>query len=191
VKTVILASASPRRRDLLESCGLSFSIIPANVSEDTRLKKPSFIVRQLAIRKAMAVAKEVRQGIVIGADTIVVFKGSIIGKPEDERDAMRILSLLNGTYHRVYSGIAVVDAASGRMKVDYDVSAVKMRVLSKDEIKRFSKKHLDKAGAYAVQETGDAFVERIEGDYFNVVGLPLGKLRDLLKSFSVILDKHR
>ncbi|OGS36381.1 MAG: septum formation protein Maf [Elusimicrobia bacterium RIFOXYB2_FULL_49_7] len=191
MKSVILASASPRRRELLKSCGLRFSIMPGNVDEDSSLKKPSFIVRELAARKAMAVAKQARRGIVIGADTIVVFRGSIIGKPEDERDAMRILSLLNGTFHRVYSGIAVVDAGSGRMKTDYDVSAVKMRALSKDEIKRFSKKHLDKAGAYAVQETGDAFVERIEGDYFNVVGLPLGKLRKLLKSFGIVLDKHR
>ena len=191
MKSVILASASPRRRELLKSCGLRFSIMPGNVDEDSSLKKPSFIVRELAARKAMAVAKQARRGIVIGADTIVVFRGSIIGKPEDERDAMRILSLLNGTFHRVYSGIAVVDAGSGRMKTDYDVSAVKMRALSKDEIKRFSTKHLDKAGAYAVQETGDAFVERIEGDYFNVVGLPLGKLRKLLKSFGIVLDKHR
>jgi len=117
----------------------------------------------------------------------VVLKGAIIGKPEHEKDAVDILSKLSGTYHRVYSGVAVVNAATGKKKVSYEVSRVKMRRLSPQEIKNVAHKHLDKAGAYAVQEKEDAFVEKIEGDYFNVVGLPLKLLRLMLSGFGVEL----
>lgn len=178
---IILASASPRRRELLKNEGIKFKVVPSDVEENHRSKKPSNIVKELALKKAVFVAAKFKSGIVIGADTIVVLKGKIIGKPEDEADAARILGRLNGTYHKVYSGVAVVDAATGRKIVDYEVSRVKMRALSNEEIIRFSSKHLDKAGAYAVQEKDDAFVEKIEGDYFNVVGLPMNKLKEMLE----------
>lgn len=186
---IILASASPRRQKLLKAWGVRFRILPSNIRERTNFKKPSEIVKDLAYKKAFSVAGKLKEGIVIGADTIVVLKGEIIGKPKDPKDAERILSGLNGGCHRVYSGISVIDASSGRSKTAFAVSRVKMRRLSKSEIERFSHKHLDKAGAYAVQEKGDAFVESIEGDYFNVVGLPYIKLKQVLASFGVKLKK--
>jgi septum formation protein len=181
---VILASASPRRIQLLKEWGVKYTVCPSHIKETTSAKKPSSIVKELALKKAESVARNVHKGIVIGADTIVVLKGDIIGKPRDSQDAQRILSRLNGSYHRVYTGVAVIDAATGKTRVGYDVSRVKMRRLSIEEIRLFSSRHLDKAGAYAVQETDDAFVEKIEGDYFNVVGLPFNKLRELLLPFS-------
>ncbi|MBN1621575.1 MAG: septum formation protein Maf [Endomicrobiales bacterium] len=184
---VILASASPRRYNLLKQCGLKFSVIPSKIREKTASRNPVSIVKKLSSDKAVSVAKKLEKGIVIGADTIVVLRGSIIGKPRSKKDSKRILSLLNGSYHKVYSGVAVVDAGSGRKKVGCEVSRVKMRKLSLNEIENFSGKHMDKAGAYAVQEKNDAFVERIEGDYFNVVGLPLEKLKKLLRYFGVKL----
>ncbi|OGS34513.1 MAG: septum formation protein Maf [Elusimicrobia bacterium RIFOXYB2_FULL_49_7] len=186
---LILASASPRRIELLHACGLEFRVLPSDVPEDTALVRPAAIVKQLALRKAETVAAKHPQGIVIGADTIVVFNGEIIGKPVHQKDAVKILRKLAGTRHRVYSGIAVVHMATGRTVVEYEASTVKMRKMSLKEISDVSHKHLDKAGAYAVQEKDDAFVERIEGDYFNVVGLPLVRLRRILRKFGVDLSR--
>lgn len=184
---VILASASPRRKELLSRCGLKYIIMPSHVDESTQLKSPSSIVKYLAAKKAGDIAAKARDAVIIGADTIVVLGREIIGKPKDHRDAARILAKLNGSYHKVYSGVAVIDSRTGQSCVGYEVSRVKMRKLSKDEINAFSHKHLDKAGAYAVQEHGDAFVEKIEGDYFNVVGLPLKLLAGMLMKFGVNL----
>jgi septum formation protein len=183
---VILASASPRRIELMKEWGLKPRIIPSHIDEKTRYRRPHEHVKDLALQKARSVAERVAAGIVVGADTIVVLKGTIIGKPRDERDAARILGSLSGSRHRVYTGIAAIDAASGATRVTYAVSTVKMRRLAPGEIRRLSGKHLDKAGAYAVQEKEDSFVEKIEGDYFNVVGLPRQKLRQLLRPFGVI-----
>lgn len=186
---IILASASPRRRKLLKEWGVKFRAVSSNITEKTNFKNPARIVMDLARQKAASVAKKFKTGIVIGADTIVVLKGEIIGKPAGPADAARILSKLNGSYHRVYSGIAVIDAATGRLRAAFEVSRVKMRKLSADEVKKFSSKHLDKAGAYAVQEKGDAFVEKIEGDYFNVVGLPYARLKQTLAAFRIKIKK--
>jgi len=188
-RPIVLASASPRRSGLLRQWGLKFRVMPSRVSENTKLKKPSLIVKELALRKALSVAGRISVGLVIGADTIVVLKGEIIGKPSGEKDAENILSQLNGTSHRVYSGIAIVDAAAGTAVTDYEVSRVKMRRIAAADIKRLSKKHMDKAGAYAIQEKSDAFVEKIEGDYFNVVGLPYEKLKKALAKFGVVIKK--
>ncbi|MFH1367697.1 MAG: Maf family protein [Elusimicrobiota bacterium] len=191
MKKIILASASPRRKQLLKQLGLKYVLHPSHVSEHTAHTRPSSIVIDLAKRKAFATAKLYKKGIVIGADTIVVLNGRIIGKPRNKKDAARILGMLSGTFHRVYTGIAVVDARSGRTSAAYEMSRVKMRKISKDELGKLSAKHLDKAGAYAVQETDDAFVEKIEGDYFNVVGLPVKLLVRLLKKFGVDVSASR
>jgi len=180
---IILASASPRRIHLMKEWGIPFRVKPSHIEENTRYRRPHEHVKDLALQKARTVAATLAKGIVIGADTIVVLKGQIIGKPENREDAERILGLLNGSYHRVYTGIAIVDACCGMTRVAYAMSRVKMRCLPHGEIQRLSGKHMDKAGAYAVQEESDAFVEKIEGDYFNVVGLPRKELRELLKSF--------
>jgi septum formation protein len=184
---LILASASPRRIELLRRWGAVFTVRPSHVDEATCLKKPSSIVKELAERKAASVAAALRRGLVIGADTIVVLNGEIIGKPRDTKDALRILTNLNGSWHRVYSGIAMIDAATGRKRVAYEVSRVHMHRFTGEELARLAGKHMDKAGAYAVQEKGDAFVERIEGDYFNVVGLPYKKTKAMLAAFGVPL----
>jgi septum formation protein len=184
---VILASVSPRRIGLLKQCGLKFRVFPSHIKENTTHKNPINIVKDLALQKAGHVAKKFSKGIIIGADTIVVYKKKIIGKPKSTKDAGRILSMLNGTFHRVYTGIAVIDAQSGKVRSACEVSRVKMRKLSAEEIKGFSGKHMDKAGAYAVQEKDDAFVDHIDGDYYNVVGLPLKKLAGLLKNFKIKL----
>jgi septum formation protein len=165
----------------MREAGLKFSLNPSHVSEKTAETNPSKLVRDLALRKAVATAKKIRSGLVIGADTIVVLNGEIIGKPENNAHAAQILGKLNGTWHKVYTGVAVVDAGGRRQKVASVLSRVKMRKLGCDEVKRLSQKHLDKAGAYAVQETDDRFVEKIIGDYTNVVGLPVSTLLRLLK----------
>jgi septum formation protein len=182
---IILASSSPRRIELLKRWGLKFKVKPSRINEHTRFKSPKSIVKDLAARKALSISRNLKKGIVIGADTIVVLNGKIIGKPSSQENAKKILSSLSGTKHKVYTGIAVIDAACRKNIVDYEVSTVTMRKLSSQEIKRASSKHLDKAGAYAVQEESDAFVEKIEGDYFNVVGLPYKNLKKLLNKFRI------
>lgn len=188
---IILASASPRRTGLLKAWGLKFKVMPSCIDEHTSSKKPSGIVMDLALQKARSIAGKLKKGIVIGADTIVVLGGHIIGKPKDELHSREILSKLNGSVHRVYTGVAAVDAGSGREKVAYEVSRVKMRRLTSYELTRLAGRHMDKAGAYAVQEKGDQFVEKIYGDYYNVVGLPYSKTKILLKQFGIALRAAR
>jgi septum formation protein len=165
----------------MAEAGLKFVVKPSHVSETSKETVPAKLVRELALRKARATAKKLQSGLVIGSDTIVVLKGEVIGKPDNNAHAAEILGKLNGTWHKVYTGVAVVDAATGRQKVASCMSRVKLRNLGSEEVKRLSQKHLDKAGAYAVQETGDRFVEKIIGDYTNVVGLPMPTLLRLLK----------
>jgi len=186
---VILASVSPRRIGLLKEWGVKFKVIPSHISEQTLLIKPSEIVKDLALKKAKSVAAKLKKGLVIGADTIVVLGGHIIGKPKDELHSREILSKLNGSIHRVYTGVAAVNAETGDEKTVFEVSRVKMKRLTSYELTKFAGKHMDKAGAYAVQEKADAFVEKIYGDYYNVVGLPYLKTKKLLKGFGITLRK--
>lgn len=182
---IILASASPRRQQLLKDLGIRYILHPSHINEHTKYSRPSAIVLDLAKRKALATAKLYKEGIVIGADTIVVLKGEIIGKPRHEKDAEKILGKLSGTFHRVYTGIALADAATKKVEAAYEMSRVKMRKIGKEKLGVLSRKHLDKAGAYAVQEPEDAFVEKIVGDYYNVVGLPIKLLCRMLNKHGV------
>ena len=184
----ILASASPRRKQLLQEMGLAFKIIPSTIQEkiDPGLA-PSQLVKKLALQKAGDIARQF-QGlnyIVIGADTIVVRRGEILGKPRDARHATRILNKLSDSIHYVYTGVAVIDTRKGKKIVDYEKTRVKMKKLSPAEIEFHSNRHLDKAGAYAVQEEKDAFIEKIDGCYYNVVGLPIQLLKQMLKKLTV------
>jgi septum formation protein len=179
---IILASASPRRRQLMAEAGIKFTVMPSHCSEETAQTAPAKLVKELALRKALATAAKLKSGLVVGSDTIVVLNGEVIGKPDNHEHAAIILGKLNGTWHKVYTGVAVVNAASHRQKVVSRVSRVKMRKLAVEEVGRLSQKHLDKAGAYAVQETDDRFVEKIVGDYTNVVGLPVETLLKMLKA---------
>jgi septum formation protein len=184
----ILASASPRRRQLLQDMGMQFKIIPSSIKEkaDPALT-PSQLVRKLALQKAADVARRFKgkKYIVIGADTIVVRRGEILGKPRDPRHARQILNKLSDSVHFVYTGVAVIDTLANKKVVAYEKTRVKMKKLSPGEIEYHSGRHLDKAGAYAVQEEKDAFIETIDGCYYNVVGLPFNLLKRMLKQLTV------
>lgn len=183
----ILASASPRRKQLLQEMGLKFKIIPSTIQEkvDPALT-PSQLVKKLALQKAGDIARQFQgeKHIVIGADTIVVRCGEILGKPRNARHAAQILNKLSDSIHFVYTGVAVIDALTGKKIVAYEKTRVKMKKLSPAEIKYHSGRHLDKAGAYAVQEEKDAFIEKIDGCYYNVVGLPIKLLKQMLKNIT-------
>ncbi len=181
---IILASGSPRRKELLRRHGIRFRVIVPNVSERSEKKRPSAIVQDLALRKARFVARKLRRGLVLGADTIVAVGGMIIGKPRDRGHALRILKLINGKRNEVYTGVALVDASTGTDMVRYEKSTVTMNRLPESRLKIFAQKHIDKAGAYAVQEKNDAFVKDVIGDYTNVVGLPVLLLKQMLKEIS-------
>lgn len=185
---LVLASGSPRRRELLAGLGLAFEIIVSDVDETIEgQSSPAETVRTLAYRKASAVANSIQDGIVVGADTIVVLDDQILGKPVDQQDACRMLSMLQGRTHTVYSGVAVIDASTGRHVIDHRSTLVHMRSLTDSEISAYVQtgEPMDKAGSYAIQGVGSTIVERIDGDYFTVVGLPMELLASLLTSFDI------
>ena len=184
---IILASASPRRIELLKKWGLKFSICPANIDENTNLKRPSSIVKHLSYQKAKYVKEKNEKSVVIGSDTIVVLNGEILGKPKNKKDSERIIRELNGSLHRVYTGVSIL--SDNKEIVFYDVAKVKMQKLSEDELKKLFGKHMDKAGSYAVQDKDDCFVKKIYGDYYTVVGLPYIRLKQELKNFKIFLPK--
>jgi septum formation protein len=187
---LILASASPRRRELLAQAGYAFEVRPAHLNEDVRDgEDPIAYVVRLAREKAGAVFSEIRdQGsgisdglIVLGADTTVVVDSVILGKPVDAEDAARMLRMLSGRTHRVITGVAVVGA--GGVEVAAEVTAVRFRSLSDEEIASYiaTGEPMDKAGGYAIQGMAAKWIPRIEGDYFNVVGLPISLVATMLE----------
>jgi len=183
---LILASASPRRGKLLKQIGLEFEIMPSNFDESRICtNNPTGSAQQAAFEKTRAVAKKLSEGIVIGADTIVVYAGEVMGKPKDQSDAVRMLKQLSGKKHEVITGVALVNARDNREYVWSEATLVWFRKLSDMEIKKYveSGQPMDKAGAYGIQGRAAAFVEKIDGCYFNVVGLPLASLVAKLKRF--------
>jgi len=177
---LILASASPQRKKILKEAGYKFEIVHPKISEKLRSKNPVKIVESLALKKAKAISC---QGIIIGADTIVVLNGEIIGKPKNPDEAEKILKKLSGSEHYVYTGIAILDTNTKKQIVDYEKTTVKFKKLSDKDIKNVCEKHLDKARAYSIQEKNDGFVESIKGDYLNVVGFPLKKFKKITKHY--------
>ncbi|HPU41480.1 MAG TPA: Maf family protein [Acetivibrio clariflavus] len=188
---IILASQSPRRSELLKQLGLNFQIRIANIDESNSMGlKASELVQYLAFEKAKAVAENSsldRDSIVIGADTVVVKDGAILGKPRDKQDAFNMLKGLSGSWHEVMTGIAVIDANSFKYDKCVEITRVKMKELKDETINAYinSGEPLDKAGAYGIQGLGAVLIDRIEGCYFNVVGLPISKLSDILKNYGV------
>ncbi len=165
----------------MKEAGYRFKIVVSNAKETVpRGVGPHSLVRTLALKKALAVAKHHPQAVVLGADTIVYINKRIVGKPRDQKHAVRILRELSGAWQKVYTGVAVVWAGGKRHKQSVAVSKVKIRKLTEKDLAWASAKHLDKAGAYAVQEKRDPFVEKIVGDYDNVVGLPMRLVKKLL-----------
>jgi len=192
---LVLASASPRRRELLTQAGYSFTVQPAHIPEDARQgEDPIAYVVRLAREKAEAVFRETgnsEQGtvnsgsgelVVLGADTTVTVDGQILGKPEDAVDAARMLRMLAGRTHLVMTGVAVVTAT--RTEVAAEVTAVRFLSLSDAEIAEYiaTGEPMDKAGAYAIQGRAAKWIPRIDGDYFNVVGLPLALVSTMLEA---------
>ena len=186
MKKIILASASPRRRELLGITGYDFEVIPSGCSEDTSSSEPEEYVSVLSKRKCLDVAGRVNcDVIVVGADTVVVLDGHIIGKPAGPDDAFSMLRHLSGRTHSVYTGICVFEPSSGRIETSCERTEVRFFELSDEEIRAYiaTGEPMDKAGAYGIQYKGSYLVESINGDYFNVVGLPLAKLWRILDSF--------
>lgn len=186
---IILASSSPRRRELLSQAGIPFTVIPGEVDEAKVVLSgtPEQKAEQLAYMKALDVAKNVDKGLVLGADTIVVCNGEIFGKPSDEKDALRMLESLNGREHLVITGIALVDSENGVVKKGHETTKVIFSSLTAVDIQAYIKtgEPFGKAGAYAVQGRGALLVEGLNGCYSNVVGLPLNKLGKMLREFGI------
>lgn len=188
---IILASQSPRRSELLKQLGLNFQIKTANIDESNSMGlKASELVQYLAFEKARVVAEDSsldRDSIVIGADTVVVKEGKIFGKPRDKQDAFNMLKSLSGSWHEVMTGVAVIDVSSSKYDKSVEITRVKMKELKDENINAYinSGEPLDKAGAYGIQGLGAVLIDRIEGCYFNVVGLPISKLSDILKNYGV------
>lgn len=185
---LILASASPRRRELLEKLNLSFTIDPAAGPEDPPAGADAAeTVKALSAAKAIEVSRRHPGCVVIGADTVVEADGAILGKPLDEADAFSMLRSLAGREHRVYTGVTVTDGDTVLSQAE--MTRVFFRELTDREIEAYiaTKEPMDKAGAYGYQGFASLFVERIDGDFFNVVGLPLCRLGQMLASMGVIL----
>lgn len=189
---IILASTSPRRKELLAFLRLPFEVMPSHVDESTPESwTPQQIVETLAVRKAEAVtniaAQSEEAGLVIGSDTIVVLDGVVLGKPVDHADAVCMLTALQGRTHRVYTGVACIHTVTGQKLVRHRQTEVMMKTLSHEQIVAYvnTGEPSDKAGAYGIQGMGAMLVESIQGCYFNVVGLPLSLLSDMLSDFGV------
>ena len=190
MKKIILGSGSPRRKQLLQQIGLDFVSLPANIQEDlSALASPQELAQAIAFQKAQDVSKSLEQGIVIAADTVVVFEGTVMGKPVNRDEAYLMLSRLNGNCHEVITGLCVLDVRDNIPDLAAELTRVFFRPLSPEEINNYlnSGEWGDKAGAYAIQGLGALLVDHIEGCYFNVVGLPLNRLNMMLRKQGVDL----
>lgn len=190
MKPIVLASQSPRRKEMLARLGLVFTAIPANVEERiTSYQTPQTAVQEIAFQKARYVSDLLHDGLIIAADTVVVLRDTILGKPLDEQSAFEMLTRLSGQEHRVITGVCVLDVNSGEYKLEAEVTKVHFRDLTDTEIRNYiaAGESMDKAGSYAIQGFGAVLVDRIEGCYYNVVGLPLSRLYLMLRSFDVNL----
>jgi septum formation protein len=185
--SIILASQSPRRKELLEQMGLSFEIIPARGEEEADASlPPAEYVKQLALHKAAEVAKGCKSDdIVIGADTIVVLDGQILGKPKNAAHAFKMLSSLSTRRHTVYTGLAILQGE--RQMLGVEATQVRFCSLTEQEILNYisTSEPMDKAGAYGIQGRGALLVDSIQGDFYNVVGLPICRLGRMLAGFGV------
>ena len=183
--SLILASGSPRRRELLTQMGYSFEIQVPDVDEnvDGHVRD---VVAILSRRKAEAVAATRAEGVVIASDTLVSLDGAALGKPRDAADAHRMLAALSGRTHEVFTGVTIIDAASGRSETRAVRTGVRFRELSESEIDQYiaTGEPMDKAGAYAIQGGAHGFVEGFDGSYENVIGFPVDDIREMLKDFS-------
>jgi septum formation protein len=188
MKQIILASASPRRKELLSLIGLKFKVDAGSYEEDLSLRlRPHELAKHLALEKAGTVCHKYNDALVIAADTFIVFRNKLLGKPHTDEEALRMLALLNGKAHAVITGYAVIDTATGKSLCRSVRTKVWFRKMSGEELQAYVRtgEPLDKAGAYAIQGMGSLIVKKIDGDYFNVIGLPLSSLAATLKRFGI------
>jgi septum formation protein len=185
---IVLASSSDRRKEILSKLSFNF-IVDNHTYDEPKIKNHHNVknfVKQVAEAKALSLKEKYKDAIIIGCDTIVVLNNEIIGKPKDVKEAEEILTKLSGTKHKVLSGLCLYYPKKNLIVSGVEESTVYTNKLTQQQIKNLAKKHLDKAGAYAVQEKNDKFVKKIVGDYYNVVGFPV-KL--FLKLYSKIVNK--
>jgi len=185
-KKIILASASPRRKQLLEQVGIIFDIMPSDIDENNFIHNdPLQNIQIIALHKAQNVAMKIHKGLIIAADTQILIGKKVLGKPIDKADAIDMLLLLSGKTHKVITGVAIIDADSGFEETWVETTMVTFRRMTLDEIICYieSGEYEGKAGGYGIQGRAAAFVEKIEGCYFNVVGLPLSRLMEKLRRF--------
>lgn len=191
MRKLVLASGSPRRREILEQIGLDFEVIPSGIDEASPEGcSPEEAAMAIALRKARHVTKKVRYpALVIGADTIVILRGEIMGKPADARQAFQMLNRLSGEEHTVITGVAVTNSENGEERTGYERTLVRMKGICPERIEKYvcTGEPLDKAGAYAVQGRAAVFIHSIKGCYYNVVGLPVAKLDSMFHSLDVDL----
>lgn len=189
MKTFILASASPRRQAILKKAGIEFIVDPSNIEEDIKGDlSPHELVRFLSKKKAQSVAKRHTNSLVLGADTIVVFRGRILGKPKNEGEAHNILMKLNGNAHQVITGFTLINTHDNHTLSHSVETVVVFKKVTSDDIAAYvaTGEPLDKAGAYAIQGKGKFFIDHIEGSLTNVIGLPIKDIRDALKIMNKI-----
>ena len=194
MKSIILASTSPRRKELMEKLGLKFQTVSSDYKEDMSLKlKPLTLAKVLSAGKASAVAKKFPKHLIIAADTFVVLGETLLGKPRTEKEATRMLREISGKIVSVITGFTIIDTAAKKKISKAIKTKVYIKNLSDEEIAAYvkSKEPLDKAGAFGIQGLGSVIVERICGDFFNIMGLPLYSLSESLRKFGVeILGKE-
>ena len=188
MKSIVLASASPRRKELLHQIGLEFICHPATGEEHASAVLPQEVVQELARQKAMEVSESYPDAIIIGADTVVSYDGRILGKPKDRAHAKQMITMLQGQTHQVYTGVCLVVMQEGGMVDEIGFvqeTSVEMYAMSPEEIDAYtaSGEGDDKAGAYGIQGACAAYIKGISGDYYNVVGLPVGRLYQEIKKW--------
>lgn len=181
MKKIILASASPRRREILQNMGLEFTVMPAADEEKTEKLCPSEAVEELSLSKALCISEKAEQdALIIGADTVVAFEGKILGKPQNQEDAFETLKLLQGKTHQVYTGVTILYREGGKwIPVTFsECTEVTFYPVAEEEILRYVKsgEGMDKAGSYGIQGYFGGYVKKIDGDYFNVVGFPAARM---------------
>jgi len=188
MKKIILATTSPRRKEIFAKTGLPFETQESNYEENMKLPmSPSGLVKHLSLEKAKAVAEKNKGAIVIAADTFIVFKNKYVGKPKTKEEAKEMLKMLSGKEHQIVTGVTIIDSEVKHAVSFHETIKVFMKDFSDKTIDAYIEtgEPLDKAGAYAIQGLGAVLIDRIEGDFFAAMGLPLSRLADELKGFGI------
>lgn len=188
MKTLVLASGSPRRKQLLETLNIPFSIEVSDFDEVMDMtKNPHELAKELALGKARDVAKEHKDAVILAADTFIVLDNEYLGKPKDEKDNIAMLGSLSGKTHSVITGFAIIDTKTRKVFTQSVESSIFMKHLTNEQVTHYvkEKKPFDKSGGYAIQEIKDTFVEKIEGGISNIIGLPILQVKEALKQFGI------